>query len=36
MGLELTEVLQGKFDLLVALIIDKLGDWDVYLVPQSQ
>ena len=36
MGLELTEVLQGKFDLLVALIIDKLRDWDVYLVPQSQ
>jgi hydrogenase maturation protease len=36
MGLELTEVLQGKLDQLVALIIDKLRDWDVYLEPHAE
>jgi len=35
MGLELTEILQGKLDLLVARITDKLRDWGVHLVPQS-
>jgi hydrogenase maturation protease len=35
MGLELTEVMQGKLDRLVGLIIDKLRDWDLYLVLRS-
>jgi hydrogenase maturation protease len=35
MGLELTEVLQQKLDLLVTRIIDKLRDWDVRLVLRS-
>jgi hydrogenase maturation protease len=35
MGLGLTEVLQGKLDLLVAQISDKLRAWDVHLVPHS-
>jgi hydrogenase maturation protease len=35
MGLELTEVMQGKLDRLVGLIIDKLRDWDVHLVLRS-
>ncbi len=34
MGLEITEVLQEKFDLLITRIIDKLRDWDVRLVLQ--
>jgi hydrogenase maturation protease len=33
MGLELTEVLQGKLDLLVSRIRDKLRDWGVHLAP---
>jgi hydrogenase maturation protease len=36
LGLELTEVLQGKLDRLVGLILDKLRDWDVRLVPRSR
>jgi hydrogenase maturation protease len=36
LGLELTEVLQGKLDRLVGLILDKLRDWGVRLVPRSQ
>jgi hydrogenase maturation protease len=33
-GLELTEVLQGKLDLLVARIVGKLADWGVHLAPR--
>jgi hydrogenase maturation protease len=36
LGLELTEVLQGKLDQIVALTVDKLRDWGVRLVPRSQ
>jgi hydrogenase maturation protease len=36
LGLELTEFLQGKLELLVSHIISKLRDWDVVLVPRSQ
>jgi hydrogenase maturation protease len=35
MGLDLTEVMQGKLERLVGLIIDKLRDWDVRLAPRS-
>jgi hydrogenase maturation protease len=34
MGLELTEVMQGKLDLLVSRITEKLQDWGVHLVPR--
>jgi hydrogenase maturation protease len=36
LGLDLTEILQEKLDRLVGLILDKLRDWDVVLVPRSQ
>jgi hydrogenase maturation protease len=35
LGLELTDVMQGKLDLLVSCIADKLRDWGVRLVPCS-
>jgi hydrogenase maturation protease len=36
LGLELTDVMQGKLELLVSRITDKLRDWGVRLVPRSQ
>jgi hydrogenase maturation protease len=35
LGLELTEVLQERLDLLISRIVDKLRDWDVHLAPHS-
>jgi hydrogenase maturation protease len=35
LGLELTDVMQGKLDLLVSRIADKLRDWGIHLVPHS-
>ncbi len=35
LGLELTELLQEKLEVLVSHIVDKLRDWDVHLVPRS-
>ena len=34
-GLELTEILQGKFDTLIVRVLAKLGEWDVHLAPRS-
>jgi hydrogenase maturation protease len=34
-GLELTELLQGKLERLIAHISDKLREWDIQLVPRS-